>query len=307
MKDCVLKIKQLTKKYGRIKVLDDINITIRKGQIYGLIGLNGAGKSTLIRVITGLSIPNSGSLELFGEGEKNKILKSRSRIGSMVDGASLYQSKTVYENMYINRIQKGIPGDECIDKALAMVDLINEKYKKVKDLSLGTRQRLGIAMALIGNPEFLVLDEPINGLDPMKTIEIRELLIKLNVEYGITILISSHILGELYQVANHYGIIHKGKLVEEISVEELNKRCKKFLHLKVDDVEKAGVIINRELNSTNFNIMPNNIIKLYDYTDEAWIVNAVLVKAGIHVDQIMPMGDTLESYFAEVIGGYTNV
>ena len=304
--DCVLKTNKVTKKYKGAAVLDNINMTIKRGQIYGLIGLNGAGKSTLLRIITGLSIPNSGSIELFGEHEKDKIESGRTRIGSIVETPALYENKTLYENMHINRIQKGIPGKQCIEKLLNTVGLVELRDKKVKTLSLGGKQRLAIAMALLGEPEFLIFDEPINGLDPIKIIEVRELLIKLNKEYGITVLISSHILGELYHIANHYGIIHKGKLLEEITADELNDRCKKFIHIKVDNAARAAVILNEKLNTSNYNILPDNIINLYDYLEQSGKVTKVLVKEGITVEQIMPMGEDLEGYFAKVIGGTEN-
>lgn len=307
MDSFVLKISNVTKKYKNINALNSISMTIKKGQIYGLIGLNGAGKSTLMRVITGLSIPDSGTIELFGEHEIDKIDSNRKRIGAIVETPALYENKTVYENMYINRIQKGIPGEECIEKFLSTVGLVDVKNKKVKTLSLGTKQRVGIAMALLGEPEFLILDEPINGLDPVRIIEIRELLKKLNSEYGITMLISSHILGELHQIANYYGIIHKGKLIEEITSDELNERCKKFIHIKVDNAAKASVIINKKLNTSNFNVLSDNIIKLYDYIEDSGKVTEILVKEGITVEEIMPMGEDLESYFAKVIGGAENV
>ncbi|EPY2272482.1 ABC transporter ATP-binding protein [Clostridium sporogenes] len=302
MNSFVLKVNKITKKYKGINVLDNISMTIRKGEIYGLIGLNGAGKSTLLKIITGLAIPNSGSIELFGEHEKNKVEYSRRRIGAVIETPALYENKTVYENMYINRIQKGIPGEESIEKALNQVVLTEVKNRKVKTLSLGNKQRLAIAMALLGEPEFLILDEPINGLDPIKIIEIRELLKNLNVQYGITILMSSHILGELYHVANQYGIIHKGRLIEEITLDELEDICKKFIHIKVSDSAKAAVIINKKLNTSNYDVLPNNIIKLYDYIEQPGKVTEILVKGGITVEQIMPMGEDLEGYFSKVVG-----
>lgn len=307
MNSSILKISKVTKKYKNTNVLDNVTMTIKKGQIYGLIGLNGAGKSTLIRIITGLVSEDSGSIELFGEHEKYKIEHSRKRIGAIIETPGLYENKTVYENIHINRIQKGIPGEDCIEKVLDMVGLNDKRDKKVKTLSLGTKQILGIAMALLGEPEFLILDEPINGLDPIRIIEIRELLKRLNEEYGVTMLISSHILGELYHIANHYGIIHKGKLIEEITMDELNDRCKKFIHIKVNNAANAAVILNKKLNTLNYNVLPGNVIKLYDYIEESGKVTEILVKEGVTVEQIMPMGEDLETYFAQVIGGLENV
>lgn len=307
MNDVILKMNNVTKKYKDVTVLNNISMTIKKGEIYGLIGLNGAGKSTLIRVITGLSIPESGSIELFGEHEKDKVENSRKRIGAIVEAPGLYDNKTVYQNMHINRIQKGIPGTECIDKLLSTVGLTEVKAKKVKTLSLGSKQRLGIAMALLGEPEFLILDEPTNGLDPIKIIELRELIKKLNEEYKVTMLISSHILGELYHIANNYGIIHNGKLIEEITLDELKHTCRKFIHIKVDNAAKAAVIISEKLNTSNYSILKDNIINLYDYIEQCGKVTEVLVKEGITVEQIMPMGERLESYFSKVIGRQKNV
>lgn len=306
MNEFILKTNQLTKTYRKINALENINMTIKKSQIYGLIGQNGAGKTTLFRLITGLAKETSGNIELFGENEEGKIEGARRRMGCLIEEPAFYKDKTAYENMEINRIQKGIPGKECIEKALKTVGLTDTKNKKVKNFSLGMKQRLGIGMTLLGDPEFLVLDEPINGLDPTGIIEIRELLKKLNEEKGVTILISSHILGELYHLANSYGIIHKGKLLEQITSEELNHRCRKLLHIKVNDAAKASVILNKKLSTLNFEVMPDNIIKLYDYIDQSGKVSTILAREGIEVEQIMPMGDDLETYFSKVIGGAEN-
>lgn len=303
MNDFILKVNNVTKKYNGINVLDDVSMSIKRGQIYGFIGLNGAGKSTLMRIVTGLASPDKGSIELFGEHGKDKIEKNRRRIGAAIEAPALYENKTVYENMHINRIQKGIPGEECIEKLLNAAELTEIRNKKIKTLSLGTKQIIGIAMALLGKPEFLILDEPINGLDPIRIIEIRELIKKLNTEYKVTMLISSHILSELYHTANYYGIIHKGRLIKEITSDELNDCCRKFIHIKVDDAAKASVIINKKLGTSNFNVLPDNIIKLYDYTENSGKVTEMLVKEGITVKEIMPMGEDFETYFAKVIGG----
>lgn len=302
----ILKTHNLTKKYRNINVLDDINITINKGDIYGLIGLNGAGKTTLIRIITGLALKTKGSIELFSEYEDRKIEHARKRIGSLIETPALFSDKTAYVNMEINRIQKGIPGRECIDKALKITGVYDYKDKKVRNMSLGMKQRLGIAMALMGEPEFLILDEPVNGLDPMGIIEMRELIKKLNEENGMTILISSHILGELYQLANCFGIIHKGKMIEQLTLKELNERCRKLLYIKVDNAAKACVILNTKLSTSNFEVMPDDVIHLYDYVNDSGKVSSILSREGIMVKEIMPMGDNLETYFSKVIGGNKN-
>jgi len=303
MDNFILRTFGVTKIYKKLTVLDKVNMSIKKGQIYGLIGLNGAGKTTLMRVISGLALIDSGSIELFGESNTDKIQKERRRMGCLIETPALHYYKTVYENLEIERLHKGIPGKESVEKVLSLVNLSNFKNKKIKDLSLGMKQRLGIAMALLGNPEFLVLDEPISGLDPIAIIETRELLKNLNKEAGVTILISSHILEELYQLANCYGIIHKGKLIEQITDKELEEKCKRFLHIKVDNSAKAAVILNTKLSTSSFNILPNNIIRLYDYVDSSEIVSKAFAREGVLVKELMPMGDSLEDYFSKAIGG----
>ena len=306
LNEIIFKSNNLTKTYKNINVLENVNITIRKGQIYGLIGLNGAGKTTLFRLITGLALSTSGSMELFNENEDKKIEAARRRIGSLIDVPALYQFKTSYENMEIARIQKGIPGKECIKKALKAVNLEGAEKKKVKDFSLGMKQRLGIAMALLGDPEFLILDEPINGLDPVGIIEVRELLRKMNMEYGVTILISSHILGELHQLAACYGILHKGRLIEQITAKDLDDKCRKFLYIKVDNAAKAAVILNTKLSTSNFEVLPDNVIRLYDYIEESGKVSTTLSIEGVVIEQIMPYSDDLETYFSKLVGGGIN-
>lgn len=303
MKDVILQTYGLTKAYGRFNVLEDVNMSIKKGQIYGFIGQNGAGKTTMIRLIAGLAFMSKGSIELFGESEERQIELARRRMGCIIDAPVFYPDKTAWSNLEIDRIQKGIPGRQCIEKVLTMVGLNDVKKKKVRNFSLGMKQRLGIAMALLGDPEFLILDEPINGLDPMGIVEVREMLKKLNVEYGVTILISSHILSELYQLANCYGIIHRGKLLEQITAEELSNRCKKFLYIKVDDAAKAAVIIDNKLNTSNYKVLPDNVIRVYDYLEQPGKVSTELAAGGVAVEQIMPVGDDLETYFAKVVGG----
>lgn len=299
----IVKVSAVSKIYKGMKALDTVDMTIKKGQIYGLIGLNGAGKTTLMRVIAGLSIKDSGRVELFGQSDEKSIEASGKRMGCLIGTPGIYVNKTAYENLEIERIQKGIPGKECIEKVLKDIGLVDIKNKKVRNFSQGMKQKLAVAMALLSEPEFLMLDEPINGLDPIAIIEIRELLKKLNIENGVTMLISSHILAELHQLANCYGIIHKGKLIEQITDKELEDKCKKLLHIKVDDTAKAAVVLNTKLQTTNFKVLPNNIIKLYDYVDNPGKVSKVLSGEGISVEEIMPMGDDLEAYFAKVIGG----
>ncbi|URZ01495.1 ABC transporter ATP-binding protein [Clostridium felsineum] len=307
MKYTVLRTVNLTKKYKDTKVLDNVNITIRKGDIYGFIGQNGAGKTTFMKLISGLIIKSSGEIELFGENDSRKVEDVRSRMGCLIETPAVYNYSTVYENLEINRIQKGIPGKESVDKVLKMVDLYEQRKKTVNKLSMGMKQKLGIAMALIGKPEFLILDEPINGLDPMSIIEIREILNRLNKEFGVTILISSHILSELYQFANVYGIIHKGRLVEELSSKQLEEKCQKFLYIRTDNSAKAVFAIESILKTQNYEVMPNNIIKLYEYLDKPARVSSALLNNGSLVEEITLKGDNLEEYYSKLVRRNMNV
>ncbi|MDU6113495.1 MAG: ATP-binding cassette domain-containing protein [Paeniclostridium sordellii] len=307
MQKHVLKTKSLSKEYKKIVALENINISIKKGDIYGLIGENGAGKTTLTRLITGLIYQTNGEIELFEEMEASKLSKQRRRIGCIIESPVLYEDMTAKQNLEIIRVQRGIPGKGCIDEVLNLVNLPDTKSKKVKDFSLGMKQRLALAIALLGDPEFLILDEPINGLDPIGIIEFRELIKKLNREKKITILISSHILSELHQLATYYGIIHKGKLIEEISLEELNERCKKHINLEVDDSSKASIILENNLKIKNFSVLPNNVIKIYDYLDRVKLISNELVSNGVGIERINTQGDGLEEYFTRLIGGNRNV
>ncbi|GAA0103907.1 ABC transporter ATP-binding protein [Paraclostridium sordellii] len=307
MQKHVLKTKSLSKEYKKIVALENINISIKKGDIYGLIGENGAGKTTLTRLITGLIYQTNGEIELFEEREASKLSKQRRRIGCIIESPVLYEDMTAKQNLEIIRVQRGIPGKGCIDEVLNLVNLPDTKSKKIKNFSLGMKQRLALAIALLGDPEFLILDEPINGLDPIGIIEFRELIKKLNREKKITILISSHILSELHQLATYYGIIHKGKLIEEISVEELNERCKKHINLEVDDSAKASIILENNLKIKNFSVLPNNVIKIYDYLDRVKLISNELVSNGVGIERINTQGDGLEEYFTRLIGGNRNV
>lgn len=303
MNNFVLKTRNLSKKYQGDFALKDVNLTIRKGEIYGFIGQNGAGKSTFLRVATGLSFPTNGTVELFGVSDQKEMTKALKCVGAIIESPALYPQMTAFQNLEVHRLQKGIPGKECIKKTLELVGLQHTGKKKTKNFSLGMKQRLGLAIALLGEPEFLILDEPTNGLDPTGIIELRELLKKLNKEKGLTILISSHILNELHQLATHYGIIHKGELLEQLSSKEMEDKCRKYIHIKVDNPHQAAVIIESELETTNFEVMPEGTIKLYEHIDASAKVSKVLSINGLTIEQFALMGDTLENYFTKLIGG----
>ncbi|HDK7189866.1 TPA: ABC transporter ATP-binding protein [Clostridium botulinum] len=303
MSEYILNTTNLSKKYKKDFVVSSVNISIKRGEIYGFIGENGAGKTTFIRMITGLVAPTNGEIKLFSKEKGDELGNVRKRIGALIERPAFYPYMTAYENLEAFRIEKGIPGKECIDKILKSVGLYEDKNKKLKNFSLGMKQKLALAIALLGDPEFLILDEPINGLDPMGIKEVRELLKKLNKEKNITMLISSHILGELYQLATCYGIIHKGKLMEQITLKELDEKCKRSLSIKVDDVNKAATIVETELSTNNFKVLPDGTIKLYDYVDNSRLVSSTLTKRNIIIDQIMPNESNLEEYFINLVGG----
>ena len=307
MNKYVLKTNSLTKSYHGVNALHDMSVTLEAGKIYGLIGQNGAGKSTLMRIIAGLSFPTSGSFELFGHTGERDLQQERKRLGCMIEYPSLTPNMTAKENLKLHRIMRGIPNKEIEDELLEIVGLIDTKKKKAKNFSLGMKQRLGIAIALLGNPEFLILDEPINGLDPLGVVEIRNLLKKLCEERQMTILISSHNLPELYQTATDYIIISKGEVKQTLTLAQLEERCKHHILISCDEPAKLASVLEMELNTSNYKVMPDETIKLFDYIDEKERVSRVLFENGIIVTNFSNEGDTLEDYFISIVGEDKNV
>lgn len=303
MNSIVLETQGLTKSYKHIMALDHINLQIEQGKIYGFIGQNGAGKTTFLRLVTGLSFPTYGEIKLWGKSKISDIQKQRKRIGCMIETPALFPNLSAYQNMEVQRIQRGIPDKSIIEKCLNRVNLKDTGKKIVKNFSLGMRQRLGIAMALINTPEFLILDEPINGLDPTGIVEIRNLLKSLNKEYGTTILVSSHILEELYHTASQFILIDKGRIIEEVSNIELNERCKRHIAIKVKEPEKALLVLEEKLHTENFQLMPDGVIRLYEALDNIERVAKILSEAQILVTGLNLAGDTLEDYFLHKVGG----
>lgn len=306
MKKVVLKTYNITKKYGEQLAVDNVNMTIKKGDIYGFIGQNGAGKTTLIRLITGLIHKSGGEIELLGANEENELNKARTMVGSLIESPSFYTNMTARENLEVSRLVRNIPGKKCIDEVLELVGLKGVEKKKVKNFSLGMRQRLGIANALMGNPKLLILDEPINGLDPMGIVEIRELLKKINKEKDMTILISSHILSELSELATTYGIISNGKLIEEITAKQLSEKCRQYIDLKVDDTARAVILLERELGISDYEVLEDSNIKVFSNLDNVGEVNSLLSRYGIIVESISVKSENLEEYFMNKVGGVLN-
>lgn len=306
MNDYVLRTNHLTKKYKKDIALNNVNVSIKRGEIYGLIGRNGAGKSTMLRLITGLAFPSGGSIELFGKIQPNVAIDAQKRMGAIIEQPALFPNMSAYENLEVHRLQKGIPGRECIDKTLELVSLMDTGKKKVKNFSLGMKQRLGLAIALLSDPEFLILDEPTNGLDPMGIVEMRELIKRLNREKGVTVLISSHILSELHQLATNFGIIHQGQLIEELTTTELDEKCRQHLRIKVDNPTMGATVLEQQLSTIDFEVMQDGTLKLYNYLDDVRTVSRALTNHGLTILHLSQNGDSLESYFSKLVGGEEN-
>lgn len=297
----VLTTQDLSKHYGHFKALDHLTMKVPKGAIYGFIGKNGAGKTTLIRLICGLQSPTSGEYTLYDRKSGDIHLHdSRRRMGAVVETPSIYLNMSAIDNLKHQYMILGKPSFEGIDELLALVGLAHAGRKKAKNFSLGMRQRLGIAVALAGDPDFLVLDEPVNGLDPQGIVEIRELILKLNREHQITFLISSHILDELSKLATHYGFIDKGHIVREISAEDLEAACRKCMHIEVSDIQALIRILDKE--KMDYAIISDTEADIYGHVD---ITDMALKLAGENckVISINEKDESLESYYIRLIGG----
>jgi ABC-2 type transport system ATP-binding protein len=300
----VLKTENLTKRYGAKTAVDDVSLTVEQGDIFGLIGQNGAGKTTLMRIVTSLCYAESGSIELFGRKDNDGLTAGRKRMGCVVEMPALYPNLTARQNLEFYRIQRGIPDKNAADKSLELVSLKDTGKLKFKNFSLGMKQRLGLGLAILSSPDFLILDEPINGLDPMGIIEIRDLIKRSN-EQGVTVLISSHILTELSQVATKYAIIHNGRLIKTITGDQLREECKRALSVKVDDTAKAAAILETGLRLKNYKQVSANELRVYDMLDNPSEITYRLVNGGVRVSAIYEIGDSLEEYFSKTIGGVT--
>lgn len=275
-------------------------MNIHQGDIYGFIGENGAGKTTFMRMIAGLAAPTAGSIRLFGS---DNLQAGRKKMGCTIETPSLYNNMTARENMEIFRKAFGVVDRKCIDRILQLMDLNNAGKKHVGNFSLGMRQRLAIAIALLDEPMFLVLDEPINGLDPVGIQELRALLIRLNQEKNITLLISSHILEELSKIATRYGIIHKGTLIMELSADEFQEKCERRLIIRVNDTEKAITSLKNQLGITHAITISPHVISLSEYIEQSEIVIETLFKNGVKLFEATIQEENLENYFNEIIRG----
>ncbi len=299
----VLKVNSLSKNYKEFKALNGLTMNVPKGAIYGLVGKNGAGKTTLIRLICGLQEPASGDYSLYGIANSQKeIMKSRRRMGAVVETPSVYMDLSAADNLKEQYRILGIPSYEGIPELLELVGLGNVGNKKAKNFSLGMRQRLGIAVALAGEPDFLVLDEPINGLDPQGIIEMRELILKLNRERQITVLISSHILDEMSRLATHYGFIDHGRMVKEISAEELEAACRKCIRLEVTNVQALVRVLDEM--KADYDIISDKMADVFEKMNISKLTLA-LAKENCEVISLQERDESLESYYISLIGGGT--
>lgn len=301
MSDYILTTSAITKKYGKQLAVDNVDIHVKKGAIYGFIGRNGAGKTTFMKIISGLANPTSGSYSILGY-KNNGLKKVRNRVGCLIENPGLHLDFSAFENVKTKCIANGVYKKEYVEELLEIVGLSDVGKKKAQKFSLGMKQRLGIALALVGEPDLLVLDEPINGLDPQGIIEVRETIKKLNKERNMTILISSHILDELSKVATHYGIIHEGKLIEELTAEELMVKCSERIEIKLDDPSRAIPVID-SLGINKYKVIDKEHIQILERIKDSALINAELVKAGIAVSEILVRNEELEEYFMELTGG----
>ncbi len=297
----VLQTRGLSKKYKHFQALHDLTMSVPKGSIYGFVGRNGAGKTTLIRLICGLQMPTSGSFTLYGiPGSSKEIIKSRRRMGAVVETPSIYLDMTAEENLKQQYLILGLPDFDGIPELLKLVGLENTGKKKAKNFSLGMKQRLGIAIALCGSPDFLVLDEPINGLDPQGIVEIRELILKLNRENGITVLISSHILDELSRLATHYGIIDQGRMIKELSAEELENACRKCVRMEVTNSNTLARVLDEK--KLDYKILSTTQADVYAKVNVTQLASA-LAEEGCEILSMQEKDESLESYFLSLVGG----
>lgn len=297
----ILEVKNLTKQYRGTKALANLSLSVPKGAVYGLVGKNGAGKTTLFRLLCGLQAPTAGSFSLYGvENTDRRILHTRRRMAAVVESPSIYSDMTAMNNLTIQAKMLGLPSFESLPSILELVNLSDTGKKRAGKFSLGMRQRLGIAMALVGNPDFLVLDEPVNGLDPEGIIEIRELILRLNRERGITVLLSSHILDELSRLATHYGFIDKGSTVREISAENLMSACRKCLSIAVSDTAAAACALDAL--ALPYEVTDSKTIEVFGEIDLMRLTDA-LRDAGCTLSGMTQRDESLEGYYMNLLGG----
>ena len=301
----VIQTMGLSKRYKDNWAVDRLDLRVEQGDIYGFIGRNGAGKSTTLKLLCGLAQPTQGEALIFGKPIQDSV--ARRRVGALIEQPGLYPDLSGRENLRLYAVLLGLDNPpQQVDEILETVGLSPKEKKPVKHYSMGMKQRLGVGLALLGGPDLLLLDQPINGLDPEGIREMRELLLRLNRERGLTLLISSHILGELSKIATRYGIIQQGRMVEQITAGELAQKCTDYLHLQADQPQKAAALLERELHLKRWEMRPEGEIRIYEAVDTK-AVGQILTQAGIAVEEMGLHRQDLESYFLERMGGADHV
>jgi len=300
MREVILKTTKLSKRYGNFTALDNADMTVYRGDIYGLIGRNGAGKTTAMKIVTGLTEQSSGEYEIFGKTGKDAENEKR-RIGCLIENPAFFGNLTAYQNLRYYCYQKGITDLKQIEDALKLVNLSDVGNKKFRKFSLGMKQRLGIAFAVMDNPDLIILDEPINGLDPIGISELRDTFRRLNSERGITIVISSHILSELYAVANRFLIIDNGKVLKEVTKQELDLECSRCVVLKTNDTKHAATLLEDKLKISDYKVIDSGEIRIYDESAKPDEIGRTLIQNDVGVCGIFESGVSLEDYFKQLI------
>ena len=299
MREIVLQTQGLSKNYRAFKALDSVDMTVFRGDIYGLIGRNGTGKTTIMKIVTGLTEKSGGSFELFSKKGEN-LGNERRRIGCLIENPAFFGGLTAYQNLNYYALQKGITNKKQIDEALELVNLTEVKDKKFRKFSLGMKQRLGVALAVMDNPDLIILDEPINGLDPIGISELRDTFKRLNAQKGITFIISSHILSELYMVATRFLIIDQGRVLKEITKEELDLECMRCIAVKTDDTKHAAVILEQN-GIEEYKVIDGSELRVYKNNVKPQDLNRLLIQNGVNVSEVFETGISLEDYFKSLI------
>lgn len=304
--DYILTSDNISKQYKHVRAVDSVSLHVPKGAIYGFIGRNGAGKTTTLKIFSGLAAPTSGSFTVFGcNGDELRRKNMFSRIGILIENPGLYLDMSAYDNLRMKCLYAGIRDKNYINELLSLVGLDSAGRRPTKNFSLGMKQRLGIALALVGNPEILFLDEPINGLDPQGIAEIRETIVRLNKEKGLTIIISSHILEELSKVATDYGIINSGKLITELTAEELSSRCESRIVFKLFDIQSACNMLS-SMGITRFKVVDQGTVHVFERLDQIAQIGMALAKADILISGMWIESAGIEEFFFNMTGGVHN-
>ncbi len=300
MNDIILKMDQVTKKYGKSNAVENFSLSICKGAICGLIGPNGAGKTTIMRMLAGLTMPTSGSMQFFGDSEH--LDQNRKRMSFMIENPIVDPSMTAKENLQYVRYVRGVADEKRINEVLEFVGLTNTGKKIAKKFSLGMRQRLGIAMSLMTRPEIMVLDEPVNGLDPEGIVEVRHMLLRLAQEENVTILISSHLLSELSELCTDFSIIGKGRLIESFSAEELLVKCRNHICLRTNDISRTAAVLEQELNLHEYKVVHGDELHIFERLSEVERISKTVTDSGLIITKLHEEGESLEDYYLSKVG-----